>query len=147
MLKKGKNDKNDSFDTFFHHTGNRYVPRAVFVDLEESVIDVIRTGPLKSLCKERRKNDVRRIYFSLIRLFVQIIQNNWFPIKKTQRTITHEVITPLENKSSILFSIVFENYRTNVTFFSSFLLDFLNIFFLLLRRWTSRFSHLSFLRR
>lgn len=51
MIKKGKNDKNDSFDTFFHHTGNRYVPRAVFVDLEESVIDVIRTGPYKSLCK------------------------------------------------------------------------------------------------
>ncbi|CAF2596762.1 unnamed protein product [Rotaria sp. Silwood2] len=49
MIKKGKNDKNDSFDTFFHHTGNRYVPRAVFVDLEESVIDVIRTGPYKSL--------------------------------------------------------------------------------------------------
>jgi tubulin alpha len=51
MIKRGKNDKNDSFDTFFHHTGNRYVPRAVFVDLEESVIDVIRTGPYKSLCK------------------------------------------------------------------------------------------------
>lgn len=51
MIKKGKNDKNDSFDTFFHHTGNRYVPRAVFVDLEQSVIDVIRTGPYKSLCK------------------------------------------------------------------------------------------------
>jgi tubulin alpha len=51
MLKKGKNDKNDSFDTFFHHTGNRYVPRAVFVDLEQSVIDVIRSGPYKSLCK------------------------------------------------------------------------------------------------
>ena len=51
MIKKGINDKNDSFDTFFHHTGNRYVPRAVFVDLEESVIDVIRTGPYKSLCK------------------------------------------------------------------------------------------------
>ena len=46
MIKKGINDKNDSFDTFFHHTGNRYVPRAVFVDLEESVIDVIRTGPV-----------------------------------------------------------------------------------------------------
>lgn len=53
MIEKGKNDKNDSFDTFFHHTGNRYVPRAVFVDLEESVIDVIRTGPYKSLCKIR----------------------------------------------------------------------------------------------
>jgi tubulin alpha len=55
MIKKGKNDKNDSFDTFFHHTGNRYVPRAVFVDLEQSVIDVIRSGPYKSLCKIFKK--------------------------------------------------------------------------------------------
>jgi hypothetical protein len=55
MIKKGKNDKNDSFDTFFHDTGNRYVPRAVFVDLEQSVIDVIRTGPYKSLCMNKRK--------------------------------------------------------------------------------------------
>jgi tubulin alpha len=55
MIKKGNNDKNDSFDTFFHHTGNRYVPRAVFVDLEQSVIDVIRTGPYKSLCKIQKK--------------------------------------------------------------------------------------------
>ena len=54
MIKKGKNDKNDSFDTFFHHTGNRYVPRAVFVDLEESVIDVIRTGPYKTLCMYKK---------------------------------------------------------------------------------------------
>jgi tubulin alpha len=63
MIKKGKNDKNDSFDTFFHHTGNRYVPRAVFVDLEQSVIDVIRTGPYKSLCKiSIRIIDLKIIY-------------------------------------------------------------------------------------
>lgn len=56
MIKKGPNEKNDSFDTFFHHTGNRYVPRAVFVDLEQSVIDVIRTGPYKSLCNDFYSN-------------------------------------------------------------------------------------------
>jgi len=64
MLKKGKNDKNDSFDTFFHHTGNRYVPRAVFVDLEQSVIDVIRTGSYKSLCKI--KNEIISIILKFI---------------------------------------------------------------------------------
>ena len=63
MIKKGKNDKNDSFDTFFHHTGNRYVPRAVFVDLEESVIDVIRSGPYKSLCKNSDQSIFRIEYW------------------------------------------------------------------------------------
>ena len=65
MIKKGKNDKNDSFDTFFHHTGNRYVPRAVFVDLEQSVIDVIRTGPYKTLC---RQGECRHLKDHLARL-------------------------------------------------------------------------------
>lgn len=65
MIKKGKNDKNDSFDTFFHHTGNRYVPRAVFVDLEQSVIDVIRTGPYKSLCKQFILVHLSTEFFSL----------------------------------------------------------------------------------
>ncbi|EDV19676.1 uncharacterized protein TRIADDRAFT_61873 [Trichoplax adhaerens] len=40
----------ESFSTFFNETGRgRYVPRAVFVDLEPTVIDEIRTGPYKQL--------------------------------------------------------------------------------------------------
>ncbi|KII62673.1 Tubulin alpha-1C chain [Thelohanellus kitauei] len=39
-----------SFGTFFSETGsNRYVPRSVFIDLESSVIDEIRTGEYKEL--------------------------------------------------------------------------------------------------
>ena len=35
----------DSFNTFFSETGaGKHVPRAVFVDLEPTVIDEIRTG-------------------------------------------------------------------------------------------------------
>jgi tubulin alpha len=40
----------DSFSTFFNETGSgKYVPRAVFVDLEPSVCDEIRTGEYKKL--------------------------------------------------------------------------------------------------
>ena len=35
----------DSFNTFFNETGGgKHVPRAVFVDLEPTVIDEVRTG-------------------------------------------------------------------------------------------------------
>jgi len=40
----------DSFSTFFSSTGSgRHVPRAVFVDLEPSVIDSVRSGSYKQL--------------------------------------------------------------------------------------------------
>uniref|UniRef100_A0A3B1JPG1 Tubulin alpha 4a n=1 Tax=Astyanax mexicanus TaxID=7994 RepID=A0A3B1JPG1_ASTMX len=40
----------DSFTTFFSETGSgKYVPRAVFVDLEPSVIDEVRTGLYRQL--------------------------------------------------------------------------------------------------
>ncbi|KCV72002.1 tubulin alpha-1C chain [Fonticula alba] len=43
-------ENNDSFSTFFSETSSgRYVPRAVFVDLEPSVIDQTRTGAYRQL--------------------------------------------------------------------------------------------------
>ena len=40
----------DSFNTFFTETGGgKHVPRAIFVDLEPSVIDEVRTGTYRSL--------------------------------------------------------------------------------------------------
>lgn len=40
----------ESQHTFFAHTGNgKYVPRSIFIDLEPSVIDEIKTGPFRSL--------------------------------------------------------------------------------------------------
>ena len=42
--------KDDSFSTFFSETGaGKHVPRAVFVDLESTVVDQVRTGPYKGL--------------------------------------------------------------------------------------------------
>merc|ERR1712198_468524 len=40
----------DSFSTFFSETGaGKHVPRAVFVDLEPTVIDEVRTGTYRQL--------------------------------------------------------------------------------------------------
>lgn len=40
----------EGFGTFFHETGNgKYVPRAVYVDLEPNVIDEVKTGEFKDL--------------------------------------------------------------------------------------------------
>lgn len=40
----------DAFNTFFSETGSgQHVPRAVFVDLEPSVIDEVRTGSYRQL--------------------------------------------------------------------------------------------------
>jgi tubulin alpha len=46
----GEVGENDSFATFFSETSSgKHVPRAVFVDLEPTVIDEIRTGPYRQL--------------------------------------------------------------------------------------------------
>ena len=45
-----KGGADDSFSTFFAETGSgKHVPRAVFVDLEPTVIDEIRTGTYRQL--------------------------------------------------------------------------------------------------
>ncbi|XP_019399329.1 PREDICTED: tubulin alpha chain-like [Crocodylus porosus] len=47
---KAKEQHDSSFGTFFSDTGSgKYVPRAVFIDLEPTVIDEIRTGKYRSL--------------------------------------------------------------------------------------------------
>ncbi|KAL2923920.1 Tubulin alpha-1 chain [Bienertia sinuspersici] len=43
--------EHDSFNTFFSETSaGKHVPRAVFIDLEPTVIDEIRTGSYRQLC-------------------------------------------------------------------------------------------------
>ena len=40
----------DAFNTFFSETGSgKHVPRTVFVDLEPSVVDEVRTGTYRQL--------------------------------------------------------------------------------------------------
>ncbi|CAF1598478.1 unnamed protein product [Didymodactylos carnosus] len=81
MTKKGTNEKDDSFSTFFYNTGNRYVPRAIFVDLEPSVIDVIRTGPFKKLYhpeqlitdKEDAANNYARGHYTVGKQIIDLV--------------------------------------------------------------------------
>ena len=50
LLPTGTVSKNDSFSTFFSETGaGKYVPRAIYADLEPSVVDEVRTGPYRQL--------------------------------------------------------------------------------------------------
>lgn len=46
----GANSNDDSFSTFFSETGaGKHVPRTVFVDLEPTVVDEVRTGTYRKL--------------------------------------------------------------------------------------------------
>nr|XP_054752903.1 tubulin alpha-1 chain-like [Lytechinus pictus] len=69
----------DSFNTFFSETGaGKHVPRAVFVDLEPSVIDEVRTGSYRELYhpeqlisgKEDAANNYSRGHFTIGREYV-----------------------------------------------------------------------------
>ncbi|XP_010021344.1 PREDICTED: tubulin alpha-2 chain-like, partial [Nestor notabilis] len=64
----------DSFATFFRETSSRkYVPRAVMVDLEQTVIDEVRTGTYRQLFhpeqlisgKEDAANNYARGHYSV----------------------------------------------------------------------------------
>ena len=66
--------KNGSLDTFFAETGSgKYVPRAIFADLEPSVVDVVRTGTYRQLFhpeqlvsgKEDAANNYARGHFTV----------------------------------------------------------------------------------
>lgn len=47
---KQKSSREEDFSTFFSETGSgKYVPRAVYVDLEPNVIDQVRTGEYRNL--------------------------------------------------------------------------------------------------
>jgi len=50
MLPSESGIKDESFSTFFNETGNgKHVPRAIFVDLEPTVVDEVRTGSYREL--------------------------------------------------------------------------------------------------
>ena len=61
----------DSFSTFFNETGSgKHVPRAVFVDLEPSVVDEIRNGTYKKLFHPEQVN---KIVFLSVSLHVTLV--------------------------------------------------------------------------
>lgn len=67
-------DSNPGFETFFSETGNgKYVPRAIYCDLEPNVIDSVRHGPYSNLFhpgqmiagKEDASNNYCRGYYTV----------------------------------------------------------------------------------
>jgi tubulin alpha len=83
----------DSFNTFFSETGTgKHVPRAIFIDLEPTVIDEIRTGTYKQLFnpsqlitgKEDAANNYARGHYTIGK--EQVCKRMPFCIKKQQKT-------------------------------------------------------------
>ena len=103
----------DSFSTFFSSTGSgRHVPRAVFVDLEPSVIDSGMSRTPDRIHDRTVFNDL--IQYDLDRTNNSSIQNNWFLVRKMPPTTMLEVTTLLA-KSSLTMSLTeSENSRTIV---------------------------------
>ena len=72
----------DSFSTFFSETGaGKHVPRAVFLDLEPSVVDEIRTGTYRQLFhpeqmvsgKEDAANNYARGHYTVGKEIVDLV--------------------------------------------------------------------------
>ena len=72
----------DSFNTFFSETGaGKHVPRAVFVDLEPTVIDEVRTGTYRQLFhpeqlitgKEDAANNYARGHYTIGKEIVNLV--------------------------------------------------------------------------
>ena len=71
----------DAFNTFFSETGaGKHVPRAVFLDLEPTVIDEVRTGTYRQLFhpeqlisgKEDAANNFARGHYTIVKEIVDL---------------------------------------------------------------------------
>ncbi|XP_010724889.1 tubulin alpha chain-like, partial [Meleagris gallopavo] len=72
----------DSFNTFFSETGaGKHVPRAIFVDLEPTVIDEVRTGTYRQLFhpeqlitgKEDAANNYARGHYTIGKEIIDLV--------------------------------------------------------------------------
>ncbi len=96
----------DSFNTFFSETGSgKHVPRAVFVDLEPTVV-----GTSPALISKSHLSVF--VLFPLYILQTKYVMertnnystpNNWSPVKKMRPTTTPGAITLSEKKLSTSF--------------------------------------------
>ena len=103
----------DSFNTFFSETGaGKHVPRAVFVDLEPTVVDEVRTGTYRQLFhpeqlitgKEDAANNYARGHYTIGKEIVDLVLDR---IRKLadQCTGLQVSLSPLKRDSK-LFSRV-----------------------------------------
>uniref|UniRef100_A0A3Q1EUJ7 Tubulin alpha chain n=1 Tax=Acanthochromis polyacanthus TaxID=80966 RepID=A0A3Q1EUJ7_9TELE len=89
----------DSFNTFFSETGaGKHVPRAVFVDLEPSVIDEVRTGTYRQLFhpeqlitgKEDAANNYARGHYTIGKEIIDLVLDR---LRKLVRSFRAVIIT------------------------------------------------------
>merc|ERR1712013_759504 len=82
VMPSDKTPGDDSFSTFFQETGTgKHVPRAIFVDLEPSVIDEVRTGTYRTLFhpeqlisgKEDAANNYARGHYTIGKEIVDLV--------------------------------------------------------------------------
>ena len=78
----GQHQNDDAFSTFFSETGaGKHVPRAVFLDLEPTVIDEVRTGTYRQLFhpeqlisgKEDAANNFARGHYTIGKEIVDMV--------------------------------------------------------------------------
>ncbi|TNN15470.1 Tubulin alpha-1C chain [Schistosoma japonicum] len=78
------NRQSSTLDTFFHETSSgKYVPRAVFIDLEPNVIDEVRTGNFRQLFhpeqlitgKEDAANNYARGHYTIGKEIIDTVLN------------------------------------------------------------------------
>ena len=76
----------DSFNTFFAETGSgKHVPRAIFVDLEPSVVDEVRTGTYRQLFhpdqmvtgKEDAANNYARGHYTIGKEIADLVMDRY----------------------------------------------------------------------
>ena len=81
-LNEGSKDENGSFSTFFSEAGSgKYVPRALFVDLEPSVVNEVQHGTYRQLFhpdqmitgKEDAANNYARGHYTVGKELVDLV--------------------------------------------------------------------------
>ena len=114
----------DSFGTFFAQTGaGKHVPRAIFVDLEPTVVDEVRTGVYRQLFhpeqmvtgKEDAANNYARGHYTIGKEIADLVMDRWSskePANKIQFfsiTESEKLLTVVQDsKDSWFFTLLEE---------------------------------------
>ena len=126
----------DSFNTFFSETGaGKHVPRAVFVDLEPTVVDEVRTGTYRQLFhpeqlitgKEDAANNYARGHYTIGKEIIDLVLDR---IRKLADQCTGLQVSfdpkssfLIKNENSIRNSPICDQNWPNSTLIDSFLTE------------------------